>query len=235
MAAQQGEEPYWKKDLKTGEWSGFGIEFGKDIAKEMGVKLEVFESTSGQSVLDLLANKIDISFALTPTPRRMLSIDFTRPLFYNVHLIVAAPDFKKGKTWEELNDPKVTIAVDLGSTHEMFARRYAPNAKILAYKTFDECIMALQSKRADCFVNTVFKALATLKKNPGIGKIIIPKPLNAGPTCAGVQRDQDKLFRDFVSNWADFNRGLGNIQEWIIKALGDMGIKASAIPSEFQF
>lgn len=232
MAGQTGGEPYFQKDLKTGEWSGFAIDFGKDIAKELGVKLKVVESGYGQSVLDLQANKIDISFALTPTPRRMLSIDFTRPLFYNSHVIVG---HKEVETWEELNNPNVKIAVDIGSTHEMFARRYAPKAKILALKTRDEVVMAVLSKRADVMVTTVIIGLANVEKRPELGKFMIPKPTLFGPTCAGVRREQDKTFRDFVSNWADYNRGLGNVREWIIIALGKMGIEASDVPPEFQF
>ena len=235
MAAQVGGDPYFNRDLTTNEWYGFCVDFGNDIANELGVKLQVVESTYGQSVLDLQANKIDISFGLSPTPKRALVIEFTRPLFFNTHGIVTVKGFNKGKTWEELNNPNVRIAVDIGSTHETFARRYAPKAKIIGFKTRDEAVMAVLSKKADCLVNTVITSLTMLKKSPELGKFIIPNPAIFGPVCAGVPREDDKTFRDFISVWADYNRGLGNIQEWILKALGKVGIKASDIPSDFSF
>jgi polar amino acid transport system substrate-binding protein len=40
-------------------------------------------------------------------------------------------------TWmtQYLNKPEVRVAVDIGSTHDLFARRIIPNATLLALKT----------------------------------------------------------------------------------------------------
>jgi polar amino acid transport system substrate-binding protein len=234
VAGLIGEEPYFHKDLKTGEWGGFVIEMARDIAKELGVKLEIVESTWGNSVLDLQANKVDISFGLNPTPKRALAIDFTRPIFYNSFVIVTRKGFE-AKTWKDLNNPKVKIAVDIGSTHEMIARRYTPNANIVGFKTRDEVIMALQSKRADCLIATIFLGLTSLKKNPELGKFIMPTPVLSLPVSAGVQMEDNKTFRDFVSVWADYSRGLGATREWILKSLEPMGITPADIPPEVNF
>ena len=52
-----------------------------DIAKLLDVKLDYTESTYGNSILDLQANKIDLGFALNPTPQRALVVDFTSLVF----------------------------------------------------------------------------------------------------------------------------------------------------------
>src|SRR6185437_1523200 len=80
IAALPGELPYFSKDLATGEWSGACISMALDIAKVFDAKLEYLESTYGNSVLDLQSNKVDLAFALTPTPQRALSIGFTHPM-----------------------------------------------------------------------------------------------------------------------------------------------------------
>src|SRR3984957_14233163 len=80
IAALPGELPYFVKDITTGEWSGSCIEMAKDIAKVFDAKLEYVESTYGNSVLDLQSNKVDIAFALNPTPARALSIAFSHPM-----------------------------------------------------------------------------------------------------------------------------------------------------------
>src|SRR5437016_14634675 len=77
IAALPGEAPYFTKDLATGEWAGMCIDMAKDIAKVFDGKVEYLESTYGNSVLDLQAGKIDLAFALNPTPQRALVIDFT--------------------------------------------------------------------------------------------------------------------------------------------------------------
>ena len=77
IAALPGELPYFKKDIATGEWSGAAISMAKDIAKVFDAQLAYVESTYGNSVLDLQSNKIDLAFALNPTPARAMAIGFT--------------------------------------------------------------------------------------------------------------------------------------------------------------
>src|ERR1700690_872291 len=81
IAVLPGELPYFNKDLATGTWSGFSIDMANDMAKLLDVKLEYTESTYGNSILDLQANKIDLGFALNSTPQRALGVDFTSPVF----------------------------------------------------------------------------------------------------------------------------------------------------------
>src|SRR5689334_1004994 len=81
IAALPGEVPFFRKDLASGEWSGAAIDMAKNIASALGARLEYVESTYGNSVLDLQANKIDLAFALNPTPQRALAIGFTRAYF----------------------------------------------------------------------------------------------------------------------------------------------------------
>lgn len=234
VAGLVGEEPYFSKNIATGEWGGFCIDMARDIAKELSVELEIVESTWGNSVLDLQSNKIDISFGLNPTPKRALAVDFTKPMFFNTFSIVARKGFK-AETWDDLNKPEVRIAVDLGSTHELIARRYAGKANITAFKTRDEAILAVQSGRADCFVCTIFLGLTSRKKNPQLGEFVMIKPYVQASVCAAVQYDNDRRFRDFVSSWCDFNRSNGQMREWIVTNLAKVNIMADDVPAEVQF
>jgi len=92
IAVLPGELPYFNKDLATGTWSGFSIEMANDIAKLLDVPLEYTESTYGNSILDLQSNKIDVGFALNPTPQRALVVDSPFP-YSTTHL---APCSKRG-------------------------------------------------------------------------------------------------------------------------------------------
>src|ERR1700719_4603976 len=149
IAVLPGELPYFNKDLATGNWSGFSIEMANDIAKLLDVKLEYTESTYGNSILDLQSNKIDLGFALNPTPQRALVVDFTATVF--PHPFGAM--LKKGmeaRTWADINKPDVNIAVDVGSANEAVARRFAPNATIKSLKSRDEVMLEMSAGRAGC-------------------------------------------------------------------------------------
>ncbi|MBV8912999.1 MAG: transporter substrate-binding domain-containing protein, partial [Acetobacteraceae bacterium] len=151
IAALPGELPYFMKDLASGEWKGAAIDFARDIAKVFDAKLEYIESTYAGSVLDLQSNKIDLAFALNPTPQRALVIAFTKPFFIHPFGCLAKKGFDP-KTWDDINKPEIRITCDLGSLHEVAARRFAPKAQTIGYKTRDEATLAFQSGRADVFI-----------------------------------------------------------------------------------
>ncbi len=232
IAVLPGELPYFNKDLASGTWSGMCIEMANDIAKLLDVKLEYTESTYGNSILDLQSNKIDLGFALNPTPQRALVVDFTNLVF--PHPFGAM--LKKGlvaRTWADINKPEVNIAVDVGSANETVARRFAPNASIKSLKSRDEVMLEMASGRVDCVVNALVLGLTAIAKNPSLGSYkILQSPSVAIPSSMAVRRESDKRWRDFLSVWVDYNRGIGQMREWFVKGLSLSGVKPEDVPVE---
>lgn len=232
IAVLPGELPYFNKDLASGTWSGMCIEMANDIAKLLDVKLQYTESTYGNSILDLQSNKIDLGFALNPTPQRALVVDFTNAVF--PHPFGAM--LRKGlvaKTWADINKPEVRIAVDVGSANETVARRFAPNATITSLKTRDDVMLQMASGRVDCVVNALVLGLTAIAKNPNLGtyKILQSPPVTI-PSSMAVRRESDKRWRDFLSVWVDYNRGVGQMREWFVKGLALSGVKPEDVPVE---
>jgi polar amino acid transport system substrate-binding protein len=235
IAALAGEAPYFFRDLASGEWSGAAVDMAKSIAAVWDAKLEYVESTYGNSVLDLQSNKVDLAFALNPTPQRALSIGFTRPMIIHPFGCLA----RKGLNpvgWGDLDRPEVRIAVDLGSLNEVSARRFAPRATIVALKTRDDAILAMQSGRADADVLAAMLGITALAKNPGLGSYrILVNPLVALPSNIGIRREPDTRFREVVDAWIAMNRGTGQIREWMIQGILKSGARAEDIPPELTF
>jgi len=232
IAVLPGELPYFNKDLATSEWSGFAIEMAKDIAKTLDVKLEFTESTYGNSVLELQSGKIDLAFALSATPQRALVIDFTAPVFAHPFGAIV----KKGmnaSTWADINKKDVRIAVDVGSANETSARRFAPNADIQALKTRDEVMLELASGRVDVVVTALILGLTAVAKNRNLGSFqLLTNPVVAIPSCMGVRKEADKKWRDFLSTWVEYNRGIGQMREWFEKGLALNGVPPGDVPVE---
>jgi len=232
IAVLPGELPYFNKELASGTWSGMCIEMANDIAKLLDVKLEYTESTYGNSILDLQANKIDVGFALNPTPQRALVVDFCGAVFH--HPFGAM--LKKGieaKTWADINKGDVKIAVDVGSANEAVARRFAPNATIKSLKSRDEVMLEMSSGRVDCVVNALVLGLTAIAKNPNLGTYkILQTPPVAIPSSMAMRREGDKRWRDFLSVWVDYNRGIGQMREWFVKGLALSNVKAEDVPVE---
>ncbi len=186
-------------------------------------------------MLDLQANKVDLAFALNPTPQRALAIGFAHPMIIHPFGCLAKHGFDP-KTWDDINKPDIRIAVDLGSLHETAARRFAPKAQITGFKTRDDCTLALQSGRVDVHILAAILGLSTVGKNPSMGPYhLLTDPVVALPSNLGVRREQDTRFVDVINAWLDFNRGIGQIREWLLNGLALVGVKREQIPSQLSF
>lgn len=229
IGAVGGGAPYYMKDLSSGQWKGFYIDIAKGLADDMEAELEITETTWGNSVLDLQANKIDIFFGLNPTPKRALVVDFSVPVFNNAFAILCKKDFKP-KSWAELNSPDIKIAVDQGSSHDQVVSRLTPKAQITRLKTADDATAALQTGRVDAQCLITMLSLTVLKKNPSLGQLVLPTPIFATTSNAGFRRETDKTWRDYVNTWIDFNKGLGFIRNAIITNMELVGVTEADIP-----
>ncbi len=235
IAALPGELPYFQKDLTTGEWSGACIDMAKDIATVFEAKLAYVESTYGNSVLDLQSNKVDLAFALNPTPARALSIGFTHPMLIHPFGCLAKHDLNP-TTWDDLNKPDIRIVFDLGSLHETAARRYCSKAQLTGFKTRDDCTLALQSGHADAQILAAMLGLAAVGRNHSLGPYhLLTNPLVALPSCLGIQREPDTRFKEVINAWIDMNRGNGQIREWLLEGLAKFGVGRDQIPPTLSF
>lgn len=235
IAALAGEAPYFFKDIATGEWSGACIDMAKGIASVWEAKLEFVESTYGNSVLDLQANKVDLAFALNPTPARALSIGFSKPVLVHPFGVIAKKGFEPS-SWGDINKPEVRIACDLGSLHEVSARRFAPKGTITAYKNRDDAILAMSAGRADVDVLAAMLAITAVAKNPSLGTFrLLGNPTVALPSCCGLRREADTRFKEVVDAYIDMNRGTGQIREWLIQGILKSGARPEDIPAELSF
>lgn len=229
-----GTEPYYHKNLATGEWEGFCVAMGQDFAQYIGVKLEPVETTWGNAVIDLQSNKIDMMFGLSDNPERAKVVDFSKALMDNTFTLVARKDLAV-TTWEEMNKPEMRVAVDLGSTQDNFARKTLPNCTLVALKSADETILALQSGRADAIIQVALLAVVTTKNLAQVSKLIIPEPQSSQPTTIGVRRDPNGEFRDFVDTWLAERRKEGKVSNWIVDSLALVGVDKSTLPANLTF
>jgi polar amino acid transport system substrate-binding protein len=200
----------------------------------MDVQLELVETTWGNAVLDLQADKIDVMFGLNPTPKRAMVVDFTGPVYDSALVIIARPGFEP-KTWAELNDPKVKISVDVGSAHDQVAARLCPKAQIVRFKSIDEATLALRSTRVDAQCIFWMGGVRAVKRDPGLGKVVVPAPLFGSTSNAAVRREADKTWRDFLTTWITYARGLGLVREAVVASLAKVDLSLDDIPPGVTF
>jgi polar amino acid transport system substrate-binding protein len=235
IAALPGELPYFKKDITTGEWSGAAINMAKDIAKVFDAQLAYVESTYGNSVLDLQSNKVDLAFALNPSPARALAIGFAHAMIIHPFGCLAKQGFAP-KTWSDIDKPDLKVAFDIGSLHEVVARRFAPKSQLTGFANRDQVVLALQSGHADVIVQAALIGLTTVGRNPTLGPYhLLGGPSVALPSDLAVQHEPDTRFVEVINAWLDFNRGIGQIRDWMLQGLELNGVPRDAVPAELSF
>ncbi|MGA7866906.1 MAG: hypothetical protein WCA23_23440, partial [Stellaceae bacterium] len=72
-------------------------------------------------------------------------------------------------------------------------------------------------------------------KNPQIGDLVVPTPQVRTAVCPALPDDDDRRFRGVVDAWNEDNYGIGQIRNWIMAGLAELGIEPSDLPSDVSF
>ena len=225
--------PYYQKSLTDGAWRGFYIDICGKLAADLGLELSILETTWGNSVLDLQANKIDVFFGLNPTPERQKVIDFSGPVFKNSFSLVVK-DGVTGSSWADFDRSDMRIAVDAGSSHDAAVSRHTPQAQISRLKTQSDATAALQSGRVDAQCLVLVLALALKAKNAKAGTVVIPTPADFTTSNAGYRREADTSWQDYVNAWIETHRENGFIRNAIVANMALIGVNESDFPPGFE-
>lgn len=191
-------EPWFYKDPASNTWSGAATGIGQKLAEALNVRLEPVETTWGNSIAAIQANQIDVMFVLDPTEQRRQAIDFPdAPLLY----YALGALLRSGQTvseWSELNKAGTRIAVTLGTSIDRFATENLGQATIDRFASNDEAVAAFMARRVDV-VMQFHPALIAQRARVRTGTIVLPKPVNAVPTSAGIRKQDDTRWKDWLN------------------------------------
>uniref|UniRef100_UPI0009BE3818 transporter substrate-binding domain-containing protein n=1 Tax=Ensifer aridi TaxID=1708715 RepID=UPI0009BE3818 len=174
------EEPGYIKDPRTGEWSGFFVDWGKDIATVLDVKIQFYETTWGNLAADFQAGKVDLAVGLNPNPRRGLVVDYVPGSIVDGVWALAARQGFEPKTWREMDTKETRIAVQKGSTMQTIAEKVTPNATVVVVPTRDQAILELQSNKVDAIL--ISDQDAALLESKELAKAVVPTPVLRNPS-----------------------------------------------------
>ncbi|MFY0620247.1 MAG: transporter substrate-binding domain-containing protein [Pelagimonas sp.] len=137
---------------------GFDPAVGAEIAKRMGMEVEIVTTAWDGIIGGLLANKYDaIVGSMTITAERDEVVDFVGPYYSDKRAIFtkAGSDIT---SVEDLDGKKVGLT--LGETHEDWAREKGYN--INTYKGLPELLLELENGRVDAIVNDSIAAILAM-------------------------------------------------------------------------
>lgn len=209
--------PYGTVD-KDGKPTGMDPTLAKMLADDLGVKLEIVDTSAPNRITYLLTNKIDIAIAgFSCTAERAKSVAFTDPYFL-VKLMLCV-NVKKAPGVKSVKDlAGHSVAVNKGSTPHLALMKVAPKGtNIQLYDTASAAALAAQTGKADAFVEGYVICDNYVKKYPGTLEIRGPA-LKSDPVSFGV-RHGDLIWLYYVNTWLDLKYRDGTLkrvfEEWM--------------------
>lgn len=196
---------------------GFDIEIAKEIAKDLGVELEIRDMGFDGLIPSLKTGKVDILISgMTPTPERAKQVDFSKVYYKAVQsVMIRTEDKDKYKSVDNLAGKKV--GAQKASIQDEIARKEIKNANIVSLGKVTELTLSLKTKRADAIIveGPVAKAYADKNKDLMIADIKVGNP-DEGSAIA-VQKDS-KDFVDAINKTIDRLVSEGKIEQFVTKA-----------------
>ncbi|MBW8381434.1 MAG: transporter substrate-binding domain-containing protein [Youngiibacter sp.] len=195
---------------------GFDIEVAKEIAKDLGVTLEIKDLKFDGLLAALDQGSVDIVIAgLSPTEERAKSVDFSIQ-YYSAEQAVVIRGTDKGTlaTLESLKGK--TIAAQKGTIQEDAAKA-VEGATVLSLGKISDLILALKSNRADAAIIEVPVAESNVKENADlvISSIVIK---NEGEgKVAAVKKGSADLVAE-VNKTLERILGDGTFEKFVLEA-----------------
>jgi polar amino acid transport system substrate-binding protein len=179
--------PFGFTDPK-GQPDGYDVDIAKELAKDMGVKLEVVDTTSSNRIPNLQTNKVDVVFCnFTRTLERAKEIAFTDPYVIATEGLLV----RTGSGVTSLESMKGrTVAVVKGSTNADVLRERGIDVKVAEFDSSQVAVLAVKQGQADAMVEDSNYLQYQAKLNPGLQVVtsdLVPLEYNAFGVKQGDQ------------------------------------------------
>ena len=142
---------------EAGQVTGMEADFAKELAAELGYKVEFIETDWKQIIPTLRSGRADIIMSgMSITPERSRYITFTKPIMKVSQMLLIRKNeigrFKKpGNRYYVHSNMKV--GVSKGTTGEQLARKYLPSNRIQVFENVKIGGQALRAGKIDCYVH----------------------------------------------------------------------------------
>ncbi|MEN0614789.1 transporter substrate-binding domain-containing protein [Klebsiella indica] len=173
---------------KDGNPDGYDVDLAKALAKEMGVKLEMVNTTSANRIPNLQTNKVDVVFCnFTRNLERAKEIGFTNPYVVASEAMLV----RKSSSIQSAHDMAgKTIATVKGSTNGDEVRNLGIDVKIQEYDSSQAAILAVKQGQADAMIEDNNFLAYQAKLDPSLtvtNEALVPLEYNAFGVKQGDQ------------------------------------------------
>jgi len=145
---------------------GFDMDLARDIAKDMGVQLELKELAFDALLTTLQSGQIDVIISgMSATAERRKSVDFSEVYYRGEQVLLTTKDnVGKFNSFSDLKNYK--IGLQLSSLQDKLITSLIPDGKFTKIESMNTLFLSLKSKQIDGIVTTKVVCQMAMAANP---------------------------------------------------------------------
>ena len=187
--------PYEYHTMVEGKDTIIGIDISivNEIAKDLGVQLEIVDMGFEGLLAALNSDKVDIVIAgMNPDAERRKAVDFSK-IYYEAKqgVLVRAEDKDKIKSIADLNGKNV--GAQLGTTQESIAKKQMQASTLVSLGKIPDLVLELKNKKIDALVVELPVANGYIKNNSDLALSEITVEEESGGSAIAVKKGNSDL------------------------------------------
>lgn len=206
VAIDLGVPPYGMTDGQM-KATGSDVETARLLARDLGVDLEIVQTTGANRIPFLQTGKADIVISsLSVTPERAQVIDFSVP-YAQILSVIAGPKAVAIKGFEDLAGKRV--ASTRGTTNDRLLTEGAKDAQVVRYDDDATLITAVTSGQVD-IVATSPALVKTMRENAPQRDVEVKFVMKEFPLGIGMRKGEARL-QKWINDWIQANTANGQL------------------------
>lgn len=193
--------PMSMRDPATNSYRGYDIDVMTAMAEDLGVEVEFVPTDWKTLVNGVVAGKYHITGSASVSPSRAKAAGYSDS-YFSLETVPLTLKENEGafSSWEDLNDPSVTVAATLGTTQEQQIKRYLPEATHKIVEAPARDFQEVLAGRADAHITSNVEALKLVEQYPQM--MIVPVDKGVAPTPIAMLLPQDdQVWINYVNTW----------------------------------
>jgi chorismate mutase-like protein len=184
-----------------GGFIGMDVELAGELARALGVRLELVPTTWPTLMTDLGADKFDLALSgVSVTAERQRQALFSVPYLHDGKTpITRCENAARYQALAQIDRPEVRLIVNPGGTNERFARARAPHARLIVYPDNVTIFGQIVSGAADLMMTDAIETRLQQRLHPQLCAVHPEAPFDMAEKAILLPRDA--ALKTYVDRW----------------------------------
>jgi chorismate mutase-like protein len=184
-----------------GEFIGMDVELAGELARALGVRLQVVPTSWPTLMADLGSDKFDLALSgVSVTAERQRQALFSVPYLHDGKTpITRCENVARYQALAQIDRPDVRLIVNPGGTNERFARAQAPRAQLTVYPDNVTIFGQIVSGAADLMMTDAIETRLQQRLHPQLCAVHPEAPFDMADKAILLPRDP--ALKAYVDQW----------------------------------